>query len=112
MTRTSRPSLDQAITQVRRTDQHTEFVMRYQSSTLNRDREEAVSDNNVILRVRRVFHPVRGEEVQVDLEVGRTLQIKGRRDGATRYDARHGTLIFPPDLADDLIATIQGKPRK
>lgn len=84
---------------VHRANNHVEFKSEYQDGPALRE---------IVLRIARIFHPVRGEEVQLEVIAGRTIKIRGR-DGK-RYDMRKGKLDLTPDIADQMVCAITGKP--
>lgn len=99
-----KPKHDAATVRITRNNQHTEFAVRYQDG----DRERFG-----YLRVLRVYHPIRGEEVRLELEAGRTMHVKARvsKDMTTRTDQMAAAMFMPPDVVEELIATLQGKPK-
>lgn len=84
---------------IKRDSNFTEFSLEYQEN----DTEKVIQ-----LKVRRIFHPTRGEEVHLELHCGRRIQIKGRK--TTRYDSKSGRLCLTPEQAKILITAIEGRP--
>lgn len=99
-----KPKHDAATIRVTRTNSHTEFAVRYRDG----DRERFG-----YLRVLRVFHPIRGEEVRIELEAGRTMTVKSAKANreASRTDQMAAAMFMPPDVVEEFIATLQGKPK-
>jgi hypothetical protein len=68
-----------------------------------------------ILRVLRVYHPVRGEEVQLELEALRSYPVangKGtKRQMTRRTDGHAARMNLSPILVDELMGVLQGKPK-
>lgn len=92
---------------VRRTNMFTEFACFYESATKTGTKTEAFA----IIRVQRIFHPVRGEEVQIELEAGQIYRQKSARDDkkVKRTDRHIGQMTAPPHIGEQIACAVMGK---
>lgn len=98
------PTYDKANIRVTRNNSSTEFSMAYQDGERVR---------TCYLRLVRIFHPVRGEEVQIEIEAGRRFSVRDARSKrqTTRGDKMIAQMHLSPIVTDELIAVLQGKPK-
>lgn len=90
---------------VRRTNTHIEFSCTYPAEA----RSGLKGETTGVIRVARIFHPVRGEETQIEIEVGRTFpNSRSDRKKETRHDSMTAHLNAPPVLAEQMACAVLG----
>jgi len=93
---------------IHRSNLHTEFATRYKGES----RAGTKGDIIGALRIVRVFHPVRGEETQLEIEAGRDMPVgtaRGDRKKTTRVDRSLARMSLSPQLAEQMACALLGQ---
>lgn len=92
---------------IHRTNMHTEFSTRYKGETRAGNKGDIIG----AVRIVRVFHPVRGEETQLEIEAGRDMPVstvRSDRQKTTRIDRSLARMALSPQVAEQMSCALLG----